>query len=88
MVELDSIVGVFDLDNTTKSDITRQFLKRSEKEGILISISNDLPKSFIVTVQDGIKILYLSSISSSALRGRIKSADLTSSGGNSNGRHQ
>ena len=33
VVPMDSILGVFDLDNTTGSHITRQFLKQAEQAG-------------------------------------------------------
>jgi len=43
-----SVVGVFDLDNTTSSHITRKFLGDAEKAGHVINVSDDLPKSFVV----------------------------------------
>ena len=43
-----SVVGVFDLDNTTSSHITRKFLSDAEKAGHVINVSDDLPKSFVV----------------------------------------
>ena len=42
------IVGVFDMDNTTISPHTREFLTRAEKEGRLTYVSYDLPRSFTV----------------------------------------
>jgi len=42
------IIGVFDLDNTTGSRITRVFLNESEKAGRVISVSEELPRSFVV----------------------------------------
>lgn len=43
-----TVIGVFDLDNTTGSKITRDFLSNAEKTGNVISVSEDLPKSFVV----------------------------------------
>ena len=43
-----SVIGIFDLDNTTGSHITRKFLGDAEKAGRVISVSDELPKSFIV----------------------------------------
>ena len=43
-----TIIGVFDLDNTTGSHITRKFLNEAEKAGRVISVSDELPRSFIV----------------------------------------
>jgi len=43
-----SIIGIFDLDNTTGSRITREFLSDAEKTGRVISVSDELPNSFVV----------------------------------------
>ena len=42
------IIGLFDLDTTTVSKITRDFLARAEKEGRVVNVSYELPKSFVV----------------------------------------
>lgn len=42
------IVGVFDLDNTSWSRHTREFLSKTEKAGRLINTAPDIPKSFVV----------------------------------------
>lgn len=61
-----SIIGIFDMDNATVSHISRKFLIGAEKRNKLIVVTDDIPKSFILT-DDGV---YLSQISSSALLGR------------------
>ena len=43
-----SVIGVFDLDNTTGSHITRAFLNEAEKGGRVTAVSDELPKSFVV----------------------------------------
>ena len=48
------ILGIFDLDNTTVSIKTREYLNNSEKNGETFTVSYDLPKSFIVTLENGI----------------------------------
>jgi hypothetical protein len=47
VVRFTSVVGVFDLDNTTGSHLTRAFLSNAEKAGRIVNISDDIPKSFI-----------------------------------------
>jgi len=42
------IIGIFDLDNTTSSRITRKYLSDAEKAGRVINVSNELPNSFVV----------------------------------------
>lgn len=43
------ILGIFDLENTTSGQITREFLKKESSTGNIIDISDDIPKSFVVT---------------------------------------
>jgi len=49
-----SVIGVFDLDNTTGSFITRRFLSEAEKAGCVISVSDELPRSFVVCSDDNV----------------------------------
>ncbi len=42
------LVGIFDLDTSTISPKTREFLAKSEKQGDIINTSMELPKSFVV----------------------------------------
>ena len=62
------IVGIFDLDNATVSSVSRAFLRQAQKGGKLISITDEIPKSMVLTA-DG--TAYLCQISPSALHGRI-----------------
>jgi ribosomal protein S8 len=65
-----NIIAIFDMDTTTISKDTREFLKIAEEEGFIESISQDLPKSFIVTETDKKSKIYLSPISSVTLKKR------------------
>lgn len=42
------IIGVFDLDTSTVSGVTKNFLSKAEKDGRITDI-NILPKSFVLT---------------------------------------
>jgi len=67
------IIGIFDMDTATMAGTTREYLKNAEKSGEMINIKEEIPKSFIVTVNsDGEDAVYVSQISSSALVGRIE----------------
>lgn len=68
VVMQDDIVGIFDLDNTTVSKPTRDYLAHAEKEKRVINVSFELPKTFILTnnKKNGSRI-YISQISSSTL---------------------
>lgn len=43
------IVGIMDMENTSTSRVTREFLRKMETEGRVITTSPELPKSFVVT---------------------------------------
>ena len=66
-----SIIGIFDLDNTTTSKRTREFLDRAEKEGQVVPC-DDLPKSFVLTAEYGMERIFLTSLSASTLEKRMK----------------
>ena len=53
-VETDEIVGVFDLDNTSWSHITRQYLSRAEQAGKVENAAEDIPRSFVVRADGNI----------------------------------
>jgi len=68
------VLGIFDLDTSTVSKTTRDYLSLAEKEKRVINVSFELPKSFVVCSDkkdEKVKI-YLSPISSSTLRKRMK----------------
>lgn len=66
-----SIIGIFDMDNTSTSKRTRDFLSKAEKEGQVIPC-DDLPKSFVLTSEYGMSRVHLTSLSSSTLEKRLK----------------
>ncbi len=67
----DSIVGVFDLDNTTVSKSTRGFLARAQKEGTITNVTLDLPKSFCVAEKGGKETVYISPVSPATIKKRV-----------------
>ena len=68
------VVGLFDLDNTSASRLTRSFLERAEKEGRLVNVSDDLPRSFVLcSGQEGPPVVYLCQLSTAALLRRAES---------------
>ena len=66
-----SIIGIFDLDNTTYSKKTVAFLNQAEKDGMVIPC-DDLPKAFILTAEYGLQKVHLTALSSSTLEKRLK----------------
>ena len=66
------IIGIFDMDTSTKAPQTRTYLRRAEKEKRSINTTYEIPKSFLITEDNKV---YYSQLSSSALSGRIKKYD-------------
>ena len=66
-----SIIGIFDMDNTSTSKRTREFLNRAEKEGGVVPC-DDLPKSFVLTAEYGLSRVYLTAYASATLEKRLK----------------
>ena len=65
-----SVIGLFDLENTTIGPDTRAFLNKLEQEGRVISVSAEMPKSFVICKEKGTETVYISPISAATLRKR------------------
>ena len=66
-----SIIGIFDMDNTSTSKRTREFLSRGEQEGNVVPC-DDLPKAFVLTSEYGFNRVYLTALNTSTLEKRMK----------------
>lgn len=62
------IIGIFDIDNTTVMKTSREFIKNEEKEDRIVSVFEDIPRSFIVCNNN----TYFSSLNSASLTRRSK----------------
>ena len=72
------IIGVFDMDNTTISPHTRDYLSKAEKEGRVTYVSYDLPKSFTVCAQPKSHrhdTVYISQIAPATLKKRARQSN-------------
>ncbi|OUN22862.1 extracellular matrix regulator RemB [Flavonifractor sp. An82] len=73
VVPFRDVVGLFDLDNTSSSRLTRSFLERAEKEGRLVNVSDDLPRSFVLCSNSReAPTVYLSQLSAATLLRRAE----------------
>ena len=59
------ILFIFDMDSTTVSVHTRNYLNKAQRENRVITVGLDLPKSFIVTRDNKI---YLSPFNSTTIK--------------------
>ena len=66
-----SIIGIVDMDNTSTSKRTREFLSKAEKNGEVVPC-DDLPKSFVLTAEYGLDRVYLTSLTAATLEKRLK----------------
>ena len=65
-----AVIGIFDLDNTSTSKRTREFLQKAEAAGQVVPC-DDLPKSFLLTAEYGLPRVYLTSLNVQTLERRI-----------------
>ena len=72
VVKTKDIIGIFDMDTSTVQKNTRDYLSLAEKKGEVVTVSYDLPKSFIVvnSKKSKEKTGYISQISSTTLNKR------------------
>ena len=70
VVNTGDIIGIFDLDNTSTSRITRGYLSAAQKAGLIQEVSAEIPKSFVVCRSQEGDTVYLSQISPSTLKKR------------------
>ena len=71
------IIGIFDLDKCSYGKRTRDYLSAADKEGVVLDISGDIPKSFVVCDHPyHEQIVYLSQLKTSTLKNRAESRKL------------
>lgn len=70
-IEINNIVGIYDMDTSTVSKHTREFLRVCEKENRIVNVSFELPKSYILYDFSGEYSVYLSPLNSATLLKRM-----------------
>ncbi len=70
VVKSSSIIGIFDIENTSVSKITKEFLNSLSTTAEVINVTDDLPKSFVLTKEKGKVKVYISQISVATLKKR------------------
>lgn len=71
IIKTNDIVGIFDIENTTTVKTTGLLLERAEKDENVINVSYEMPKSFVVCMEEGIEKIYICQIAASTLRKRF-----------------
>ena len=67
-----SIVGIFDLDNCSYEKKTREFLSKAEANGEVVPVTDELPKSFVLTAEYGFHRIYLTQFNAATIERRSK----------------
>ncbi len=77
VVSASDIVGIFDIENTSIGKGTKEFLATAEKNGRVVNVSYELPKSFIVCAgkKRSDEVVYISQISAATLKKRLSFID-------------
>ena len=70
-IRISKIVGIFDMDNATVSSITRKYLSARQREGAVESAIEEIPKSFVLYLENGEYKICFSQLSSASLKGRL-----------------
>ena len=72
IIDKEKIIGVFDLETTSTSKRTREFLRNSEKKGIVKNVSEEIPKTYIICKKNGEERVYITQISPKTLLKRAE----------------
>ena len=72
VVNTKDIIAIMDLESSSHSPNTREFLRIVEEEGFVRNVSEEIPKTFVVCEIDGQSVVYVTNISSKALSGRVE----------------
>jgi len=71
------IVGIFDIENTSTSSITKHFLSHASNTFKVVNVSYDMPKSFVICQNSkGDKVLYITNVSVNTLKNRFNSRNV------------
>lgn len=73
VIKTDDIVGIFDLDTSTVSKHTRDYLSLCEKNKEVFTVSYELPKSFILCDDGKKQKIYICQLSSKTVQKRLLS---------------
>ena len=67
-----NVIGIFDMDNSTVSSVTRKYLSVKQKQNLVESAMDEIPKSFVIYVDEGEYKICFSQLSTAALMGRLE----------------
>ena len=66
------IIGIFNLETTPIPPRGREFLNYAQKNGAVVSLSDELPQSYVLADGAVVDTVYLSELSPAAMRRRAE----------------
>ena len=73
IVNVKDIVGIFDIENTSVSKYTKEFLADASKKKRVVNCTYEMPKSFVVCLDEELtETVYISQMACSTLLKRYK----------------
>lgn len=67
LVRSKDVIGIFDLEKATVSRRTKEFIQNATKTDRVVTVSYEMPKSFVVAEEKGGGRVYISQISTATL---------------------
>ena len=72
LINTKNLIGIFDIEKTSISNHTKDFLTNAEKMKRIVNVSFELPKSFVVCLDEELnETVYISQISAATLKKRF-----------------
>lgn len=72
VVNTKNLIGIFDIEKSSISKYTKEYLNNAEKMKRIVNVSFELPKSFIICLDENLnEIVYISQISPATLKKRF-----------------
>jgi hypothetical protein len=76
VIKLSDVVGIFDLETSTISKATKNYLADAQKSGRVVNVSMEMPKSFVLCRDKRKNVtVYITQISSTTLLKRTAFID-------------
>lgn len=72
VIKKKDIIGIFDIDSQNTPKITKEFLRKAEKDGISELAGYDLPKAFILTNDGKENKVIFTHLAAKTLEGRAE----------------
>ncbi len=67
-----TVIGIFDIETASMSTSTKEMFRRKEDEHGVVSLSNDLPKSFVLCDGEYSDTIYISGLSTDSIKKRTE----------------